>query len=408
LEYEIRNIAEDELEPYSQQMARTFGNDYNPESLEFRKQLFEFDRNLAVLDKGMIAATAGIYTFKMTVPGGGQLGCAGVTMVTVRSTHRRQGVLTAMMRKQLHDVRDRREPLAALWASEASIYGRFGYGTAIQSMELKIEREWSALRFGVPSPGQVRLVDAEEAKAKWPAAWERAGANMPGWVTRTPVWWDIRIFRDPKDWREGWTANYYAQYEDTSGEVRGVARYRIKQNWDGGIPNANLRVEEMAAETPEAYAGLWRFITSVDLVGTIELQNASVDEPLYWMLADSRRLERKSFDSIWVRLVDIEGALGGRRYSTEGRVVFRVNDSFLPWCDGTFELEGGGEGAICRATNATPEVTLSAADLATVYLGGARLEALSRAGRVEGDPAAIRRADVMFSWDRAPYCAEHF
>ncbi len=408
MEYEIRNITEDELEPYSQQIARTFGGDYNPESLEFRKQIFEFDRNIAVLDKGMIAATAGIFTYRMTVPGGGQLGCAGVTMVTVRSTHRRKGVLTAMMRKQLHDVRDRGEPLAALWASEASIYGRFGYGTAIQSMEVKIEREWSGLRFGVPSPGQVRLVDAEEAKEKWPAAWERAGAQMPGWVTRTPTWWDIRIFRDPKDWRDGWTANYYAQYEDSEGEVRGVARYRIKQSWENGLANGKLRVEEFAAETPEAYADLWRFITSVDLIGTIEMENASVDEPLYWMLADSRRLERKSFDSIWVRLVDIEGALGGRKYSTEGRVVFRVDDPVLPWCDGTFEVEGGQEGAICRATNATPDVTLSAADLATVYLGGARLEALSRAGRVSGDAAAIRMADVMFSWDRAPYCPEHF
>ncbi len=408
MEYEIRNITEDELEPYSQQLARTFGNDYNPEGLEFRKQIFEFDRNIAVFDKAMIAGTAGIFTYQMTVPGGGQLGCAGVTMVTVRSTHRRQGVLTAMMRKQLHDVRDRGEPLAALWASEASIYGRFGYGTAIQSMEVKIEREWSALRFGVPSPGQVRLVEADEAREKWPAAWERAGTTMPGWVSRTSTWWDIRIFRDPKDWRDGWTANYYAQYEDTSGEVRGIARYRIKQAWDGGVPTGKLRIEEFAAETPEAYAGLWRFITSVDLIGTIETENSSVDEPLYWMLADSRRLERKSYDSIWVRLVDIEQSLGGRKYSTEGRVVFRVNDPFLPWCDGTFELEGGEDGAICRATNATPDLALSAADLATVYLGGARLEALSRAGRVTGDPAAIRKADVMFSWDRAPYCPEHF
>lgn len=408
MEYEIRTITEDELDPYSQQLARTFGNDYNPENLEYRKQIFEFDRNIAVFDRGMIAGTAGIFSFQMTVPGGRQLGCAGVTMVTVRSTHRRQGVLTSMMRKQLHDIRDRGEPLAALWASEASIYGRFGYGIAIQCMEVKIEREWSALRFGVDSPGQVRLVDADEARDKWPAAWERAGADMPGWVSRTPTWWDIRIFRDPKDWRDGWTANYYAQYEDTSGDVRGVARYRIKQNWDGGVPNAKLRVEEFAAETPEAYAGLWRFITSVDLVGTIEMENASVDEPLYWMLADSRRLERKNFDSIWVRLVDIEGALGGRNYATEGRVVFRVDDPFLPWCDGSFELEGGPEGAVCRATNASPDIELSAADLATVYLGGARIEALSRAGRVMGDTDAIRVAGVMLGCERTPYCAEHF
>jgi predicted acetyltransferase len=168
------------------------------------------------------------------------------------------------------------------------------------------------------------------------------------------------------DWRDGWTANYYAQYEDASGDVRGLARYRIKQSWDGGVPTGKLRMEELAAETAEAYAALWRFLQRGS-IGTIEFENASVDEPLYWMLADSRRLERKSYDSIWLRLVDIEAALGGRKYATEGRMVFKVNDPVLPWCDGCFELEGGEEGAICRPTNATPDLTLSAADLATAY-----------------------------------------
>lgn len=408
MEYEIRNITEEELGAYSEQLARTFGHDFNPEHLEARKQTFEFDRNLAVFDAGKIVGTAGIYTFQMNVPGGNALGCAGVTMVTVRSTHRRKGVLTALMRKQLHDVRDRGEPLAALWASEASIYGRFGYGTAIQDMELKLPREWSDLRFAPESPGRVRLVDGDEARATWPGTWERAGRDVPGWVTRTPEWWEIRIFRDHKDWRDGFTANYYAQYEDTTGEVRGLARYRLKQDWGSGLPNATLRIEEMATETPEAYAGLWRFITGVDLVGTIAWESASVDEPLYWMLADSRRLERRSVDSIWLRLVDIEGALSGRRYSAEGRIVFGVRDEFLPWCDGTFELEGGPDGAVCRATNAEPEVRLSAADLAALYLGGARLETLRRAGRVEGTGGSVGRADVMFAASRAPYCAEHF
>ncbi|HEX6030593.1 MAG TPA: GNAT family N-acetyltransferase [Tepidiformaceae bacterium] len=408
MEYEIRGITENELIPYSEQMARTFGNDFNPEHLEARKQTFEFDRNLAVLDAGTIVGTAGIYTFKMNVPGGDALGCAGVTMVTVRSTHRRKGVLTALMRKQLHDVRERGEPLAALWASEAAIYGRFGYGVAIQSMELKVRREWAVLRFGPESPGRVRLVGTDEARSTWPAAWERAGRAIPGWVSRTPQWWETRVFRDHKDWRDGFTGNYYAQYEDPDGEVRGLARYRLKQEWAGGVPNATLRVEELGAETPQAYAGLWRFIASVDLIGQIEWENASVDEPLYWMLADSRRMERRSYDSIWVRLVDIERSLGGRQYSAEGRVVFGVRDPFLPWCDGSFELDASRGGAICRATNAEPEIVLSAADLATVYLGGARLETLRRAGRVEGDASVIRRADVMFGWDRGPHCPEHF
>lgn len=408
MEYEIRTIAEAELEPYSIQMARTFGNDFNPEFNEDRKRTFEFDRNIATFDRETIVGTAGIYSFDMTVPGQEAIGCAGVTMVTVRSTHRRKGVLTAMMRKQLSDTHEHGDPLAALWASEASIYGRFGYGLATQAMHLKLARDWSALRFGARAAGEVRLVETDEAKAHWPAFWSRVRLQTPGWVDRTQTWWDARIFADRKDWRDGFTANFYAQYEDADGEIRGVVRYRMKQNWDGGLPQGKLRIEEFGTETPEAYAELWRFISSVDLVGTIEYENASVDEPLYWMLADSRRLERKSGDAIWLRIVDMERALGARRYAVEDRLVFSVEDPFLPWCDGRFELEGGPEGAICRPTNQEPDVTLSAADLGAAYLGGASLETMRRASRVEGDPRAVQRADRLFANAVAPHCPEHF
>lgn len=408
MEYEIRTITEAELEPYSIQLSRTFGNDFKPEFLELRKQMFEFDRNIATFDGSLIVGTAGIYSFSMTVPGGEALGCAGVTMVTVRSTHRRQGVLTSMMRKQLFDTRDHGDPIAALWASEASIYGRFGYGLATQASELKIVREWSALKFGGRGTGSVRLVDTDEAQAKWPLFWSRVRMQTPGWVDRSQTWWANRIFHDAKEWRDGFTANYYAQYEDADGEIRGIVRYRMKQNWDGGVPRGKLAIEEIAAETREAYAELWRYVCSVDLVETIQYENASVDEPLYWMLADSRRLERKSSDAIWLRIVDMERALGGRRYATEDRLVFSVEDPFLPWCDGRFELEGGPDGAICRPTNQEPDVTLSAADLGAAYLGGARFETMRRAGRVEGDPRKVQRADLMFTSAVAPHCPEHF
>ncbi|MGI8926505.1 MAG: GNAT family N-acetyltransferase [Tepidiformaceae bacterium] len=406
MEYEIRNIREEELEAFTKSLATGFGWDYNPEHLEQRKKIFEFDRNFATFDGPAIVGTAGIFSYQMSVPGG-VLGCAGVTMVTVRSTHRRQGVLTGMMRKQLEEVHERGEPLAALWASEASIYGRFGYGLAIQSMNLKLPREWSALGFGTEAAGRVRLATAEEAKERWPKFHERMRLRQPGWVTRSEPWWEVRVFGDPTAFRDGFTANYYAEYED-DGELCGYARYRIKQNWGDHVPGGLLRIEELAAETPGAYTALWRHITSVDLIRTIEMENASVDEPLYWMLADSRRLKRETVDSIWLRLVDIEHALAGRRYAVEGRMVLAVRDPFLPWCDGNFEVEGGPDGAVCRATSAPADIRLSASDLGAAYLGGARLETLRRAGRVQGEVAAVRKADLMLSWLVPPHCPEHF
>ncbi len=407
MEYEVRRISDGELEPFSRSLAATFGFDYKPVFLEERRKIFEFDRNIATFDQKAIVGTAGIFTFTMVVPGGARLGCGGVTMVTVRPSHRRQGVLTAMMRRLLDNIRERGEPLAALWASEASIDGRFGYGIAIQSMELKLPREWSQLKFGVPARGRVRLVETAEARERMPAFWEAAGRDQPGWMSRTAQWWETRIFLDPQDWRDGMTANSYALYEE-DGELQGMARYRVKQEWKDGLPCGRLVVQELAAPSAAAYSGLWRFLAGVDLMGTIEWENASTDEALYWMLADSRRLRRTPGDAIWVRLVDIEAALGGRRYMGEGRVVFEVSDPFLAWCAGRYELEAGPEGAICRRTTATADIALGAEELGAIYLGGASLATLARAGRAEGEAKALARADALFGWGRVPHCAEHF
>lgn len=127
------------------------------------------------------------------------------------------------------------------------------------------------------------------------------------------------------------------------------------------------------------------------------------------MLAEPRRLRFKVEDGLWVRLVDVATALAGRRYSTEGKVVLDVSDSFCPWNEGRYELVGGPDGAECRSTEAEPDLELTTADLAAVYLGGVRFTALREAGRIiENDPGAVRRADAMFAWDPAPWCPDMF
>jgi len=212
--------------------------------------------------------------------------------------------------------------------------------------------------------------------------------------------------RGPDMERRGGT-RFYVQYEE-DGDVRGYARYRTRGDSENGLANGLLTVNELMAVDEATYAALWQYLFGVDLIGKIQAFHRPVDEPLFWMLADPRRLVRQPVDSLWLRLVDIPPALEGRRYAAPGRVVLDVRDPFCSWNEGRYELEAGAEGARCQRTTAEADITLSAADLGAVYLGGARLTTLRRAGRAEGEWETLRRADAIFSWDPLPWCPEVF
>jgi predicted acetyltransferase len=404
----MRSIADAELEEFRRCQGLAFGNEFNPEHLEAGRQIFEADRSLAVFDHGQIVGTAGIFSYELTVPGGASLPTAGVTMVSVKPTHRRQGILSAVMHRQLSDVRARGEAVAILWASESGIYGRFGYGVATQQELLKIPREYSVLRRDVPAgSGRVRLMGADEAKVALPAVHDVIRRLTPGAVGRSEKWWEVRIFRDHPDYRGGFGSNNYLVYEE-DGLVCGYLTYRRKGDFEDWIPNGQVMVSECFAESAEAYAALWQYVLSLDLVKTTEYGNASADEPLLWMLGDARRTERKRLDGIWLRVVDIEKALSARSYGAEGRLVFEVRDGFLEGASGRFELEGGPEGGVCRRTESTPTLVLGAEELASLYLGGGNAGALWRAGRIQGDEQAIAVAEGIFRWHVTPHCQEHF
>jgi len=407
MEFEIRTISSDELEAFRRCQSYAFGNDFNPEHLEIGRPLFEMDRNIAAFDATEMIGTAGIFSFDLTIPGG-SIPAAGVTMVSVKPTHRRKGVLTGVMRRQLEMIRDRGESVAILWASESAIYGRFGYGQATQMEITKIPRAYAAIRGDIAlPPGRVRALSAEEARATLPPLHERLRVLTPGTVRRTEQWWDIRIFRDIKDYRGGFTENAYVAYEE-SGVAKGYARYRRKGDFDAWIAKGKVAVEEVYAETPAAYIGLWSHLLGLDLVDEIEYEYGAVDEPLRDMLLDSRRTERRHIDAIWLRIVDVEKALSARRYPIAGKLAFEVRDTFLDGTGGRFELEAGPDGAVCRRTQAAPELVLGAEELGSVYLGGGSLQSLARVGRVTGTPEAIAHADRLFGWHLQPRCQEGF
>ena len=388
-------------------MRRAFGASLpTDEELAVARETTEFDRTLAFFDGAEIVATAGIFTYEMTVPGG-TLPCGGVTRVSVLTTHRRRGLLTAMMRRQLDDMHERGEPLAALYASEAPIYGRFGYGLGTYQAAVEIERSHAAFAKAVAGGGRLTMVDVPTGIREFTRVWEQARHKQPGMLTFDERWMRNQL-ADLELHREGTSPHYRVLYRDGDNPT-GFAIYRIKMDWDASGPNGTLRLEMLVAATAEAYAALWRHVLDVDLMARVTAEMRPVEEPLRFLLADSRQPKTRIEDGVWLRLVDVAAALEGRRYAVDGRLTLRVRDALCPWNDGQYELLGGPGGAQCKSNGGTPDLALDAADLAALYLGGNRFRTLFEAGRLEElRPGAIARADAMFATDRAPWCPSHF
>lgn len=338
---------------------------------------------------------------------GGSLQCGGVTRVSVLSTHRRRGLLTAMMRRQLDDMHERGEPLAALYASEAPIYGRFGYGLATYQAQVDVDRSHAALAGSDTGSGRLAMVDVPTAVAGFSQIWEHARRDQPGMLALDERWMR-HILADPESRRQG-ASPYYRVIYYSEGSPTGFALYRIKMDWDPAGPTGALTLESLIAANSEAYAALWRHVLEVDLIARVTAQMRPVDEPLRFLLADSRQPKTRIEDGLWLRLVDVAPALAGRRYASEGRLVLRVRDRFCPWNDGHYELNGGPDYGECVRCSNEPDLELDVADLAAAYLGGNRFRTLLQAGRVtESRRGAVAQADAMFATDRAPWCPSHF
>ena len=380
-----------------------FGAEPNEERAERWLKNFELARMHAAREDGSIVGGAGAFTFDMSVPGA-SAPCAGVTIVGVYPTHRRRGALRAMMRAQLDDARERGESIAALWASEETIYGRFGYGLASFAGEITVPREYGGFTMPFERAGRLRLVDGEEARALFPSVWERMRAERPGMFARTPNWWELRVVLDPPDRREGAGPKRFVVLE-LDGETAGYAVYRHQPGWDDGIATGKLLVSEALAVTPEATRELWRYLLDIDWVATIHAELLPPDHPLFLLLATPRRARYRMGDGIWVRLVDVGAALSARSYAGDGAVVFEIRDAFCPWNEGRWRLEGGE----ARRTSDDPGLRLDADALGSAYLGGVTFAQLRRALRLEELTSdAVERADALFRTAAQPWCPEIF
>jgi len=379
-----------------------FGDLPGEEDFARERKLMPNDRILAAYEGDYTVGAAASYPFQLTIPGG-QLPAAGVTWVGVLPSHRRRGVMTAMMRRQIEDVRERDEPLAILWASEAAIYGRFGYGLAAPTLFLDAERGRFRLRDDPGPAGTVRLVERDEAARLFPPIYEAVRQVTPGTLSRTRPWWAESKLADPDAWRRGAGPKFYAVVE-LDGAPAAYATYRIKSEWDHGIPRGEVRVTEAFATSPAATRDLWRFLFGIDLVAKVTMFAFDPGSPLFLLVSDPRSLQLRLADGLWLRLVDVEAALRARSYAEGEPVVIDVRDELCRWNKGRYRV-GGDPGR----TRQAPDIELDVADLASAYLGAFDFHRLADADRVrELTPGALERASILFRTPRPPYCPEVF
>lgn len=395
---EFRDALEHERVQFYRTMHRGFSGHFSADKghLEHDKAAYgPMDSCVCAFDGDELVGTSSWVEFELTVPGG-KTDFMGVTDVTVAATHTRRGVMREMMRQLLIKGRDAGQHLAGLWASESNIYGRFGYGISGGVNVAKIDTRESRFRAMPSINGEVRFADPAKMRKIAPDVWEKAAAKAPGMMLRFDAQWDwiynpkrIRRIRERKP--------FYVTYSE-DGQELGYAVYSIEHR-DDDLHSKNLvRVDELIAATPSAYAALWRYLLDIDLASEVVHRHHPQKSNLLWMLADPRKLSLTPYDSVWIRILDPIRSLISRSYSAAGEVVIEIVDEFCPWTEGVYVLKVEKDGsASCERTDRQPDVTLPVASLGSIYMGAMMLSDLARSNRVtEHRPGAVALIDTMF------------
>jgi predicted acetyltransferase len=367
---------------------------------------YEPGRTWGAFRDGELVGSAQSFSSRMLVPGGAELPMALVSRVGVRADHTRRGLLSGLMRAQLGALS---EPFASLRASEAVIYGRFGYGVASRFRDVLIDRQRARLRPEAPvAGGQVRTMLVADAAELLPALYDRLGPARPGWVARQPSLWSNTLLRAKVD-----NLHVLAAVHTGPDGDDGYVLYHVERinGFRDPASRAVLQIDELVAASPEVWAALLRFVLSVDLVDDVRLIARPLDEPVEWLFADYRALRTESVrDECWLRIVDVPAALAARRFGLLGgaaadSVLIEVRDSLLPNNSGCYRI---GVGA-AEPASGPADLTVDVDALATLYLGDVAPSTLAGAGRVTvHNAAALSVADRLFAVGQAPWCGTFF
>ncbi|MCQ4081897.1 GNAT family N-acetyltransferase [Streptomyces sp. RB6PN25] len=406
---QLRVLGAEHWDHWFGRLERAFGGVPDPaDERQLWRELTEVERSLAVWDDDEVVGTSGAFSFRLSVPGGVLVPAAGITMVSVQPTHRRRGLLTAMMRRLLDDARERGEPLAVLETSEPPIYGRFGFGNGTENVFAEIDT--SRVHIDAPRDAdavRLRIAAPQDAVAACEKVYAARVAGRPGAPARKPGWERLPLLAPHSE--SGATGELLCVLAETDGEVSGYARYVVRPEVESSGRSGAVRLRDLEALDPVTYGALWRYLFDIDLTSRISVDRRPPDDPLWHMVSDIRRCRLTVQDAMYVRLVDVGAALRARTYAAPVDVVFEVEDVFCPWNAGRWRLMGDAEGAVCERSSDAADLALTARELGSGYLGGFALSAMAGAGRVrELRPGALAEASTAFRSDVAPWLPHGF
>ncbi|MGW5851528.1 GNAT family N-acetyltransferase [Streptomyces sp. NPDC055254] len=411
---EVRPIAEHELPEWMHTLNRGFLTPERPTESDVaqRSKHGDLTRIQGAFDTGTGRCVAAFRSFaqELTVPGGAAVTASAVSNVAVLPTHRRQGLLSRMMAAELAAAHARGDILSTLVAAEYPIYGRYGYGPAasISEWEIDVPRTGLDPRGCVPAGGgRVDLVDAAEVRRVGPELHERMRALTPGVVNRDARWWSMATGLEEFSHRP-YKEKFYAVYRSAAGEVQGLASYRTDDRWtDAKVPQNTLQVKDLIAVGPDAQRSLWHFLCSVDWVTRVRTGYRAPDDLVTQLLPDPRSAGiLTAADFLWVRLLDVVGALGARTYAVPGVLVLEVGDAAGP-AGGRYRLDAGA--GVCERTAEPADLRMDVSALGSLYLGDESAVRLAALGRVTQQRAgAVELADAVFRTARRPWCPDIF
>jgi predicted acetyltransferase len=358
----------------------------------------------------------GVRPMQLSVPdgagGGRAVPVAGLSWVGVHPDHRRQGLLTAMLRHHFEQTRREGGHLSALHASEPAIYGRHGYGLA--SLECEVELGKGASFTAGHLEAEAAAITTRIGTVTDPGTSERRrridldllASNVGTVVGDEDFYADLNHVR-PEEVRDSEPPRIL--YAVESGRDVGYVVFKRTHKWSDARPAADVQVRQLSGG-PAARLALLRRVVNLDLAGTIRLPGIAPGDPLLSWVHGPRDLGAvRPYDSLWIRLVDLPEAVAARGYEDRCDVVVEVDDTPAPWNAGRWRIRvKDGTGEAIR-TDDEPEVSMPVAALGAAYLGGANLAEMHRAGVVsEHRPGAARDLWRAFRTDLGPYAARGF
>jgi predicted acetyltransferase len=406
---DVRTVREEEFDAWSDALDIGFHSPKYRGDGPRRRKMMDLARCTGAFDEGKPVATFRSIEMQLTVPGGGFVPMTGVSAVTVLPTHRRRGLLSRLMALEFDTARERGEALAGLYAAEYPIYGRFGYGPAVEAGTWELDAR--AARFTRELPGTIEVITAEEARTIGAEVYDAVRAITPGAVTRGPVYWERALGFSVREGDNSVKENLNAVVRDDDGRAVGYVRYRFgEENWTHQRPDNVVKALDLLAVNVEYEARLWKFLADHDWVSRVVAEEVRRGDELWRDLLVNRRVvwPSEQWEGLWLRVLDPAAALAARRYEVPGRFVLRVVDKD-GYADGTFAVEGGPDGAACEPTGQSPDVTLPVSVLGSILLGGLTARRFAHLGMLDEHRAgAVGGLSAMFQTGIAPWAPTGF